>query len=283
MPSPPRSGCAHGMRQVGGIQDQAHTLSAAPGHGLDEQRESDRVRDRGDLFRRRAGPHRFLGPRDNWHAGALRREPRGCLAPHRLDGIRRRSDEGHSGVANGCRKVFVLRQEPVARMHGVDAGPARRVHDAIDVQVALARRTGADRVRLVRKPDVQGCAIAFGVNRDGSDAHLAARTDDPHRDLAAVCHQNLLHLVVCARLLYFQRRRPAVVRALFVCVRHPDKEPFGPRSAVELKAGRERTVPGEAHRDRDGREAGARRENWLLSPAGVFRSPIRRGRLLQVG
>src|SRR5581483_362942 len=48
-----------------------------------------------------------------------------------------------------------------------------------------------DRVRLVGVADVQRVAVHLGVHRDRIDADLAASTDDPDRDLAAVRDQDL--------------------------------------------------------------------------------------------
>jgi hypothetical protein len=39
---------------------------------------------------------------------------------------------------------------------------------------------------------VEGGGVGLRVDGDGRDGHLAARADDPHRDLAAVGDENLL-------------------------------------------------------------------------------------------
>jgi hypothetical protein len=76
-------------------------------------------------------------------------------------------------------------------MHGVGAGARRRVNETIDPEVAFGWRVGANRHRFVGHAHVPGGAIAFGVDGHGCDPHIAARTDDPDRDLAAVRDQNL--------------------------------------------------------------------------------------------
>ena len=76
-------------------------------------------------------------------------------------------------------------------MNGVGAGAACRIDDAIDPQVTVGRRVASDRHRLVCHPHVTRGAIALGIDGDRRDAHLAARADDPDRDLAAVRDQNL--------------------------------------------------------------------------------------------
>ena len=48
------------------------------------------------------------------------------------------------GVLNRRRERFVLGQEPVARVDRVGARCFRRVEQAIDAQIAVARRAGAN-------------------------------------------------------------------------------------------------------------------------------------------
>jgi hypothetical protein len=73
----------------------------------------------------------------------------------------------------------------------VGTRPARGVHDAIDAQVAVGGRIGPDRHCLVGHAHMPRRAIALGVDRDRGHAHVAARANDPHRDLAAVGDKDL--------------------------------------------------------------------------------------------
>ena len=75
-------------------------------------------------------------------------------------------------------------------MDGVGAGLLRGVEDAIDAQVALARRRGTDRHGVVGVDDVERGTVGVGVNGDGGIAELAAGADHAHGDLAAVGHEN---------------------------------------------------------------------------------------------
>ena len=88
------------------------------------------------------------------------------------------------------RERRVLREEPVAGVDRVGAGPARGVDDGVDAQVALRGRARADVDRLVGFAHVPRVAIAVGVDGDRRQAHLAARADDPDGDLAAVGDQD---------------------------------------------------------------------------------------------
>ena len=162
---------------------------------------------------------RLLGAGHDRHAGLDRRLPRRGLAAHQRDRFRRRADERQAGIAARGGEVFVLGEETVARMHGVGAGLLRGVDDRVDAQVAFARRARADRPRLVGEPHVQRGAIAFRIHRGRGDAHVAARTNHAHGDLAAIGDQDLLHQTEPLTILSFDstdwpicradRRRPA--------------------------------------------------------------------------
>jgi hypothetical protein len=79
-------------------------------------------------------------------------------------------------------------------VHGVGAGVARRLQNALDVQVTLARRIGTDRPGLVRETDVKGRPIAFRIDRYRGYAHFAACANDAHSDFAAIGDENLVQL-----------------------------------------------------------------------------------------
>ena len=136
---------------------------------------------------------RLLGAGHDRHAGLDRRLPRRGLAAHQRDRFRRRADEDQAGIAAGRGEIFVLGEEPVAGMHRVGARLPGDIDDRVDAQVAFARRARPDGPRLVGEAHVQGRAIAFGIDRHRGNAHVAARTDHTHRDLATVGDQNLLH------------------------------------------------------------------------------------------
>jgi hypothetical protein len=58
----------------------------------------------------------------------------------------------------------------------VGARRARGVEDAIDHEVRLAARRGADRDRLVRFGDVWRVGVGVGVHGDAGEAHRANRS-----------------------------------------------------------------------------------------------------------
>ena len=60
------------------------------------------------------------------------------------------------------------------------------------LQVALGGGLTAQRVGLVGEADVEGVAVEIGVDGDGGDAHLLARTDDTDSDFATVGDENLV-------------------------------------------------------------------------------------------
>ena len=180
----------HRARQPVRPVDQPHALAPAAGHRLDEQRVADAVRRAGDLVRGQLVGQRAVRPRHDRHAGLPRRLPRRGLAPHQRDDVGRRPDEPQARGAAGAREVRVLRQEPVAGVHRIRAGAARRGNQLVDVQVALGRPVGAQVDRLVGVAHVGRQPIARRVHGDARDAHVAARAHDPDGDLSPVGDQN---------------------------------------------------------------------------------------------
>jgi hypothetical protein len=71
-------------------------------------------------------------------------------------------------------------------MDRVAARAFRYFDDPRGVEVALARRRGADRVRRVGGADVQRVAVDVAVDRGRADAEIVAGADDAERDLAAI-------------------------------------------------------------------------------------------------
>ena len=70
-------------------------------------------------------------------------------------------------------------------------GPAclRGGDDPLDVEIALARRGGAQQMRLVRHLHMPRLRIGLGINRDGAKAHALCRPGNPAGDLAAIGDQ----------------------------------------------------------------------------------------------
>jgi len=76
-------------------------------------------------------------------------------------------------------------------VHRLGAGALDRVEQLLDVQVALAGRTGAEQVGLVGVLHVNRVAVELGIDRDRRDAQLATRAGDTDCDLASVGDQHL--------------------------------------------------------------------------------------------
>ena len=85
------------------------------------------------------------------------------------------------------RERRVLGQEAVAGMHGLGTRSLHGVDQLVDRQVALVGRAGTQQERLVGALHVGRVTIELGVDRDGRDPELLARSDDANGDLAAVC------------------------------------------------------------------------------------------------
>src|SRR3990172_7201047 len=84
----------------------------------------------------------------------------------------------------------VLGEEAVAGMHRVGATLARGFEDALDVEIALARRRRADRHGPVGVTHVERVVVRLRVHRDRLDAELAAGADHAPRDLSPVGDQD---------------------------------------------------------------------------------------------
>jgi hypothetical protein len=79
-------------------------------------------------------------------------------------------------------------------MHAIGARAPRDVEHARHVEVALGRRPGAERVRLVGHEHVERGAVGLAEHRDRRDALLAQRADHAHGDLAAVRDEHAAEL-----------------------------------------------------------------------------------------
>ena len=167
--------------------------SAIAGHRFQHQRIADPFGDLENLRVSCAFAQRLFGARHDGNPGFDGRLSRCRLAAHQRDGFWRRPDKNHTGIAARRREIFVFGEEAVAWMNRIGARSLSDLDDFVDAQVTVTRRARANRPRLVRQTHVQRCAIAFGVNRYGGDAHVATGTNDPNRNLAAVGHQNLVH------------------------------------------------------------------------------------------
>ena len=173
--------------QLGLARHPAHALAAAPGRGLEHERIADPARSCTQLFE---GRERRLRARHHGHARLARRRPRRELVAERGDDVGARADEDDSGLLACAGERNALGEEAVAGMDGVGLLRARGRDHALEVEVALGRRSRSDRVGLVGEQHVERCAVGLAEHRDGRDRELAQRADHAHRDLAAVRDQH---------------------------------------------------------------------------------------------
>ena len=126
------------------------------------------------------------------NAGRRHQTPRVDLRTHVRDDVRRRTDENQAGVDAGAREPRVLRQESVARMHGVGTRRSGGFEQTCGREVAVAGGGGSDRDRPVGRDDMRRGGVGIRVNRDALDSHLPTGTDDAQGDFAPVRDQQAL-------------------------------------------------------------------------------------------
>ena len=171
------------------LAHDAHPAAAAARRRLDDDRIPHRVREGLRLVH--AG-ERPLAARDHRRARVLGHLPGLGLVAHEADGLGGRADERDAARAADLREGGVLGQEAVAGMDGLAVGDRGRRDDARDVEVAQARLGRPDADGLVGQAHGQGVGVGGGVGDHGADSHLAARPDDPERDLAPVGDEDLV-------------------------------------------------------------------------------------------
>ena len=187
-----RDGLAdRGVEQLGDLLDRARDLEAAAAAAerrLDRDGQSVGAGELLDLLGRLDRVGRALDLR---RARALRDVARRDLVAEGADRLGRRADPGEPGVDDGLGEVGVLRQEPVAGVHGVGTGLAGDVEQLVDDEVGLGRARAAEGVGLVGGLHVQRVAVGVGVDSDARDAGVAARPGDADGDLATVGDEDL--------------------------------------------------------------------------------------------
>src|SRR5581483_10549142 len=117
----------------------------------------------------------------------------GCAEPGTTGtpaAIMRRRASTLSPIASIASADGALRQEAIAGVDRLRAGRLRGLQDLLDDEVALRRGRRADRVRVVRLPDVQRRPVGIRVDGDGLDAKLAAGANHADGDLPAVRDQH---------------------------------------------------------------------------------------------
>ena len=77
-------------------------------------------------------------------------------------------------------------------MNRLRAGFQRGIDDALDAQIALARRRSADVHRFIAHGDVLRFRIGIGIDGDAADAQALRGRGNAARNLAAVRDQNFV-------------------------------------------------------------------------------------------
>ena len=163
-----------------------HAAPAAAGAGLDHQRCADApgLAQQGGIVLRRTG---VAGQAR--HADALGQLLGRSLMAQRIDGLGRGPDEDDAGLTAGPGEVGVLGQEAITGVHRARAAAAAGVDDELDVQVAVARRPGAQAQCGVGQLHVARVAVGVGIHRHGSQAHGPRRADHAAGDFSAIGNQ----------------------------------------------------------------------------------------------
>ena len=188
-----RAGRPYRAEEVGTAGHCAHALAAAARHGLHQQRKANVVRQAQQVVVRRVSGEWLGRAWHHRHTGAHGDLTRGGLAAHQRHGFGGRPDVDQAGAADRGCEVFVLGEEAIARMDRVGTAAQRHLDDRVDAQVAVTRRAGPNWIRLVGVADMQRAAVAFGINRDRRDLHLATGADDANGNFAAVGDEDLSH------------------------------------------------------------------------------------------
>jgi hypothetical protein len=180
-----------GGGQLAGGADTSHPDAAATPRGLQQHGKSHGRRGAPGLGR---VSDRAIAARKDRQTDRGHEPPRLDLVAHETDGLGRRPDERETCVLARLSEAPVLGEKSVAGMNGVRAGPARRIEDRVDREIALAGRGRTDRHRLVGVGHVRRVFVRFRIHGHARDAEPPARTNDPPGDLPPVRNQNFPQL-----------------------------------------------------------------------------------------
>ncbi len=122
--------------------------------------------------------------------GGLGDFPGDDLASQVPDDLRRRPDKHQARIGAGFGKIGVFRQKPVTGMNGLGPGLLGGENDLVDIEVVLPG-AGPDAHRFIGPHDMEGVLVGLLVDGHHLEAQFLGAPHDPHRDLAAVGHQNL--------------------------------------------------------------------------------------------
>ena len=110
----------------------------------------------------------------------------GIFIAHQGHGFVRGADEFDVATAADVGEMGVFGQKTVARMDRLHVADLGGADDAVDLQVAVGRLGRTDAIGLVGQFEIGRAAIGFAKYRHRFDAQLAAGTNDPQGDFAAI-------------------------------------------------------------------------------------------------
>ena len=185
--------------QLAGVRHEAHAATTAAGGGLDHHGIAHFLGQGGRLAGA-AEQTLAAGHRGNTHR--LHGRFGGRLVPHRANRVGGRPNEGEAVITAHLGELVVLRQEAVAGVDGVSTAGGGGRQDVGNVEVALAAQGFAHADRFIGELHVQSVLINGAVHRHGGDAELAAASNDPEGNLAAVGDQHFAdgHPAACSGL-----------------------------------------------------------------------------------
>ncbi len=170
-------------RQVLRTPDHPHALATPAGGGLDQHRVADL---QGTRPSHRGVGHRERESGDDGDTSGLHPPPRLGLVSHGGDGRGGRSDKDQAGLGDRLGEGGAFGQEAVARMHRPGTARPGGVEQAVDPEIALARRRRADGHGEIGGADVRRQAIRLRVHRHRLEPLLVAGADDAQGDFASV-------------------------------------------------------------------------------------------------
>ena len=167
----------------------AHAFTATAGRRLNDQGQSQLESSTREVFE--VLPRAVVPGK---HRDARGAHSRLChdLRAHGSDRRGRWTHEHEARVYARLGELRFLGKETVAGMNGLSTRGAGGLENALDVEIAFARRRRADSIGLVGLADVLGASVRVGEYGNGAHAEPPRRTENTAGDLAAVCHQQAL-------------------------------------------------------------------------------------------
>ena len=114
------------------------------------------------------------------------------LVAHHIENPGTGADELDACCLAGAGKVTIFAQKAVAGMDGICPMLFGKANDPVDIQIGPQRAfILANEIGLIRRCAEQTVCIFIGVDRYGLQPQIVAGPEDPHGNLAPVCHQDL--------------------------------------------------------------------------------------------